>query len=55
MFIADHNFDTEEKILQALFINKPLLRTEIEKVIPTYNNDKEVLDYLKEFSKSAHS
>jgi hypothetical protein len=50
--IADLDLTREEKkSLRVLFTNKPLIRTEAEKIIPTCNDNEEVLDYLKELLK----
>ncbi|RHZ81492.1 hypothetical protein Glove_120g36 [Diversispora epigaea] len=41
----------KKKSLRILFTNKPLIRTEAEKIIPICNDNEEVLDYLKELLK----
>ncbi|CAG8627093.1 7186_t:CDS:2 [Diversispora eburnea] len=50
--IADLDLTREEKkSLRILFTNKPLIRTEAEKIIPTCKDNEEILDYLKELLK----
>ncbi|RHZ45446.1 hypothetical protein Glove_674g7 [Diversispora epigaea] len=43
----------DKKSLCILFITKPLIRTEAEKIIPTCKDDEEILDYFKELLKLA--
>ncbi|CAG8832206.1 13864_t:CDS:2, partial [Gigaspora margarita] len=41
----------DKKSLRVLFTSRPFVKAEAEKIIPTCENDEEVLDYLKELLK----